>query len=334
MVKTILVTRFSALGDVALTVPVLKQVVAANPNCTFVVVSDQKWADLFFGIERLSFQGFDLKKEYSGFWGIIKIFRFLIKHFEFEAVADLHGVLRTHVLRILFFFSKKQVAMIFKGRFEKATITRRENKIFRPLAHTTERYLRVFEKLGLQINSQMMADDLIKIKSRSGQIKKIGFAPFAKHDTKMYPLDDMLKVIAHFDRKGIELYFFGGGVVEKCFVAEWNNKFKNAVAIPSATTLKDELAIMSNMDLMVTMDSANMHLASLAETPVVSIWGPTHPFLGFYGFRQNVSHAVQETLNCRPCSVFGNKACWREDHACMRNISVERIISKIEELIH
>ena len=333
MGKTILVTRFSALGDVALTVPVLKQVIAANPDVCFIMVSDLKWANLFEGIDGLVFQGFDLKKEYKGFWGIVKMFQFLRKKYTIDAVADLHAALRTHVLRTLFFFSKKKVAFIFKGRLEKASITRKEHKIYRPLPHTTERYLNVFEKIGVAVNRQHAADTRIAMKKNVGIPKKIGFAPFAKHDLKMYPLDKMLKVIHHFDRDGVELYFFGGGVVEKIFIEEWNKKFKHAVPLPASADLKKELEIMSTLDFMVTMDSANMHLASLVNVPVVSIWGPTHPFLGFYGYQQDPLLAVQENIECRPCSVFGNTSCWRGDHACMRSITVEKVISKIESSI-
>ena len=334
MANTILVLRFSALGDVALTVPVMKLVAQANPDTNFVVICDQKCADLFQGIERISFHGFDLKKEYKGLFGVIKIFRLIKRQYEFEGLADLHAVLRTHILRVLFFFMRKKVAMIYKGRIEKATITRKENKIFRPLPHTTERYLDVFEKLGLHVNRQTLNENLITVKNDvSRAVKKIGFAPFAKHNEKMYPLDEMLKVIAHFDRTGIELYFFGGGVVEKHFIKEWNKKFKHAISLPGNASIKGEFNVMSSLDLMVTMDSANMHLASLVDVPVLSIWGPTHPFTGFYGYRQHPSLAIQETLDCRPCSVFGNKNCWRGDHACMKNIAVEKIISRVEEMI-
>ncbi len=330
MAKTILVTRFSALGDVALTVPVLKQVIAANPDVRFIMVSDAKWVNIFEGIEGLVFQGFDLKREYKGFWGIIKMYRFLKRNYAVDAVADLHAVLRTHLLRAFFFFSKKKVAFIYKGRMEKASITRKEHKIYRPLPHTTERYLNVFEKIGVSVNRKLSIDHRIAPKKNTGVPKKIGFAPFAKHDLKMYPLDNLLQVIHHFDREGVELYFFGGGVVEKIFIEEWNKKFKHAVSLPTNADLKKELEVMSTLDLMVTMDSANMHLASLVEVPVVSIWGPTHPFLGFYGYQQDPLLAIQGNIDCRPCSVFGNTSCWRGDHACMKTITVEKIISKIE----
>lgn len=334
MGKTFLVIRFSALGDVALTVPVLKHVSFSNPDARFIVVSDSRWADLFLGIERVRFQGFDLEKKYKGLKGIIGIFRFLLRNYHFEAVADLHGVIRTHALKLFFFFSGKQIVSIKKGRSEKAIITRKNNKQVYQLPHTTERYIKVFEQLGLSVNRQLLTEDMIKYEKGANAIKKIGFAPFAKHALKIYPLEKMEQVVSYFDKEGYKLYVFGKGQEEYKIIEAWSKKFKQIVTIEDSITLSYEMNIISALDLMVTMDSANMHLASNRNVPVVSVWGPTHPYAGFYGFRQDPSNAVQLDLPCRPCSVYGNKQCWRGDHACMREIAPGGIISKIEELLH
>ena len=95
-----------------------------------------------------------------------------------------------------------------------------------------------------------------------------------------------------------------------------------------------ELIIMSHLDVMLSMDSANMHLASLTATPVVSVWGATHPYAGFMGFRQKEENAVQIDLECRPCSIFGQKPCQRGDYACMNNIPPERITERIISIIN
>ena len=78
-----------------------------------------------------------------------------------------------------------------------------------------------------------------------------------------------------------------------------------------------------------------MHLASLYGVPVVSVWGGTHPWLGFYGWGQDPANAVQVELECRPSSVFGNKPCPRGDLACMNLISplviYEKIIQQLQK---
>jgi ADP-heptose:LPS heptosyltransferase len=95
-----------------------------------------------------------------------------------------------------------------------------------------------------------------------------------------------------------------------------------------------ELILMSHLDVMLSMDSANMHLASLTGTPVVSVWGATHPMAGFLGFNQSEDNIIQLDLDCRPCSIYGNKSCRRGDYACLQNIPPERIVERISTLIN
>jgi ADP-heptose:LPS heptosyltransferase len=87
---------------------------------------------------------------------------------------------------------------------------------------------------------------------------------------------------------------------------------------------------MSHLDLMLSMDSANMHLASLTGVPVISIWGATHPYAGFMGYGQNPDNAIQTSLPCRPCSIYGNKPCMSKDYACLNDIRPETVLEKIQ----
>ena len=336
--QRILVVRFSALGDVVMTVPVVKAFLSAHPRAEIIMLSDAKLADLFQGIDRLVFVGADLKNKHKGLIGIYKLFQQLKKTYQFELVADLHGVIRSHLLRLLFRMSKKTTAVIDKGRFEKFALVRKENKIYRPLKHSTERYIDVFKELGFkEFAKKGLQQETIGLDSRALRNTQpkinIGFAPFAKHIPKMYPLDRFIEVMRHFDHENYALHFFGGGPVEMAFIKEWENTFKHAIPFNHQVGLKDELALMSKMQVMVTMDSANMHLGSLVNVPVVSVWGPTHPHAGFYGLGQNPLNAVQVSLACRPCSVFGNRKCWRGDHACMQQVEPAMIIEKIKQVI-
>jgi ADP-heptose:LPS heptosyltransferase len=333
--QRILVIRFSALGDVVMTVPVVKAFLSAHPRAEIIMLSDARMADLFQDIDRLVFVGADLKHKHKGLIGIYRLFQQLKKTHQFDLVADLHGVLRSHVLRLLFRMSKKTTAVIDKGRFEKFALVRKENKIYRPLKHSTERYIAVFKELGFKefAKKGLLQETIGPRKSNEQSKINIGFAPFAKHIPKMFPLDRFIDVIRHFDSEKYALHFFGGGPVEMAFIKEWEDAFTHAVPFNHQLGLKDELELMSTMQVMVTMDSANMHLGSLVNVPVVSVWGPTHQHAGFYGLGQDPLQAVQVSLSCRPCSVFGNKKCWRGDHACMQQITPAMIIQKIEQVI-
>ena len=337
--EKILVIRFSALGDVAMTIPVVKAFLDQYPEKELLMLSDKKLADLFFGIERLEFIGADLQGEHKGIVGIIRLFNSIRKKYAFDSVADLHGVLRTYLLRFLFKVIGKKTSVIDKGRIDKRALIRRENKIFRPLPHATDRYLDVFLNVGFsvdkikeQLRTVVICNEVIAKPTLLGK-KKIGFAPFAKHDAKMYSLDSFKEIIRHFDDGKYELYLFGGRGAEDMMLDEWEKQFSHVIKKTGQTDLKTELETMKELDIMLTMDSANMHLASMVGVPVVSIWGATHPYAGFYGYNQNTLNAVQVNLSCRPCSVFGNRACWRGDHACMKEITTVMVIDKVEAVL-
>lgn len=332
--------RFSALGDVAMTVPVLKRVLDENPGIEIIMVSDSRLEGIFSGIGRLTFAGYDLKGKYKGIRGIYRIYDHLNTHYEFQAVADLHGVLRTHLVRFLLWIAGKQFAFIHKGRLEKKALIRVDDKILKPLPHSTERYAEVFRKLDFKVSSAnyytlgkgQYSQWFDKASNLSEPIH-IGFAPFARHAAKMYNLDRFKEVIKYFDRERYCIHLFGGTRAEHLVIKQWEKDFKFVVPSTLGTGFKSELEMIRKLKVMVSMDSANMHLASLVDVPVISIWGPTHPYAGFYGFNQDPANAIQADLLCRPCSVFGNKNCWRGDHACMQEISAERVIKQVKKII-
>lgn len=330
----ILVIRFSALGDIAMTVPVMRNLLQQYPHLHITYLSVPFVAPLFEGIDRLYFYGADIKTTYKGIAGLYKLSRRLKKDIPFDAVADLHNVLRSKILRS---FLGGPSAVIDKGRKEKKELTRPNNKKLRPLKTGFQRYADVFAKLGYPVTldtpqgvTKIAADkDLL---AAEGSIL-IGLAPFAKHAAKMYPVEKMKVVVdLLLQEKKIRILVFGT-TAETSGVNEW---FENARVINMASRfqLKEELNIISQLCVMISMDSANMHLASLYGVPVVSIWGGTHPWLGFYGWGQDPLWAVQTDMPCRPSSVFGNKSCPVHGEAgCMQQISPQMVVDKVLKVL-
>jgi len=192
--KHILVFRFSAMGDVAMTVPVIKAVLSQNPGLTITFVSRPDFEGFFENIPQLTYFAADLNLEYKGFAGLIRLFGALKKNPDFDAVADLHDNLRSKILRRLFRLSGLPYVYIDKGREEKKLLTRFPNKILKPLKLTTERYADIFRKLGLQLQlgNQLKRDprplneDIIKLTGEKN-VTWIGIAPFAKHKGESLP---------------------------------------------------------------------------------------------------------------------------------------------------
>lgn len=328
------------MGDVAMTVPVIRMLIDQHPDLSVTFVSDEKLMPLFKGIDRVDFFGADTRGKFRGVTGLFRLYQLLKKNNKNSAVADLHNVLRTKVLSTLFKLSGFNVASIDKGRAGKKKLTRKQNKYLVQLPTTFQSYADVFEKLGYPVKLDLLqkvklnTNNTVKKLPGDNEKIRIGLAPFAKHKEKMYPLSEMEKVVSIMANKGYYLYLFGGGVEEINQLKRWEKLYPGVFTIAGELLLEDELILISNLDLMITMDSANMHLASLYGVPVVSIWGATHPFAGFYGFGQNSEYAVQADLFCRPCSVFGNKECYRGDWACMKMITPEKIIGKVEKVLN
>ena len=174
---------------------------------------------------------------------------------------------------------------------------------------------------NVELSNQLRPKDIEK----SG----IGIAPFAQHKGKMLPLEKTFEVAKILSSKH-KIYFFGGGKNEVEILSNWQKEIPNSENLAGKLSLKQELEKIAELELMISMDSANMHLASLMGTRCVSIWGSTHPFAGFLGYGQSENDVVQiKDLTCRPCSVFGDKECYRGDWACLEEINIQQIINKI-----
>lgn len=325
------------MGDVAMMVPVLKKMLQQNPSVQITVVSNAFFQPLFDGLERCHFHPAHLKKQHKGIAGMYRLYKELNAVHQFNAAADLHSVLRSSVLKLFFRLSGIATATIDKGRKEKKLLTQKENKQLQQLPPSFERYATVFKTLGFNctINhfDQVYAKQPLPIAAQhffSTGKRVMGIAPFAQHTEKMYPIDKMKTVVKVLADEGYSILLLGGGQQETEILQHWEDEIKGTVFnMAGKFTFKEELAIISNLSQMLSMDSANMHLASLYAVPVISIWGATHPFAGFYGWGQPMENIISVDLSCRPCSVFGNKPCYRGDHACMMQIKEDTVIAKI-----
>lgn len=318
----ILAYRFSAFGDVAMTAPVFREFLEQNPDVEIIMVSRQNFQDLFAGIPNVIFKGINLD-DYKGFFGLNRLANELIKEFKPDLIANLHDVIRTKVLDKIYRRKGLKVFKINKGKEEKERLTDVWNLNKVQLRKTVERYADVFREMGFKVE--------LSHQLRPAPINKsgIGFAPFAQHQGKMLPLEKSYELARILAQKH-KVYFFGGGKKETETLEKWEREIPNTYSLSGKLSLAEELNKISELELMISMDSANMHLASLMGTRCISVWGSTHPYAGFLGFGQSEDDVVQiEDLTCRPCSVFGDKECFRGDWACLEELDVQKIVEKI-----
>jgi len=322
VVTRILAYRFSAFGDVAMTVPVFREFLEQNPNVEIVMVSRNNFESLFADIPNVIFHGIDLD-EYKGFLGIRRLGKELLKKYNPDYVADLHDVIRSKILDKIYVRKGLKVFKINKGKEEKENLTNVWNLEKFQLKKTVERYADVFRDMGFKVDLSH------QLRPQAIQKSGIGFAPFAQHKGKMLPLEKSFELVKILAQKNT-IYFFGGGKKETETLESWEQQIPNTKSLAGKLNLSEELNRIAQLEVMISMDSANMHLASVVGTRCVSVWGATHPYAGFLGFGQSEDDVVQiKDLTCRPCSVFGDKECYRGDWACLEEINVQQIIDKI-----
>ncbi|NIJ43609.1 ADP-heptose:LPS heptosyltransferase [Wenyingzhuangia heitensis] len=339
--KHLLVIRMSAMGDVAMTVPVLKTLLSQNKNLKITVVSKGFLKPLFDNIEHVSFFAADTKGKHKGTLGIYKLYKEL-KKLNIDAVADLHNVLRSKLLRILFKIDGTPVAFINKGRAEKKALTAIKNKVFKVLKTTHQRYADVFNSLGFSVDlinpslkeKEVLSNKLMNLFDYIPNEKLIGIAPFAAHDGKKYPLELIEEVVIELS-KNHKILLFGGGQSEVDTLTTITQKHKNTFCLAGQVKLKDELAIISNLSVMISMDSGNGHFSALYGIPTISIWGATHPSAGFAPFNQidNCICANRKQYPLLPTSVYGNKIVPNYENV-MKTITPKTIINKVLSIIN
>lgn len=339
--KHILVIRLSALGDVAMIVPVLKVFSETYPEVKLTILSRAFFKPLFEELPNTYFLEADVYGKHKGI-GILKLAK-EIKSLGVDAVVDLHNVIRSKIITQYLRVSGIKSVSIDKGRSEKKALTRTIKKNFRQLKSTHQRYADVFSNMGFPIDLNKHTpfspkDFTTKFQKIIGLAPKklIGIAPFAAHKSKMYPLELIRKVIAKLDSiHEYQILLFGGGKEEIAQLKNIETDYSSVNSVAGKFSFQEELALISNLDVMVSMDSGNGHLAAIFGIPVVSLWGVTHPFAGFAPFGQPMENnllADRTKYPLIPTSIYGNKFPEGYEEA-IKTITPKVVVMKILEIL-
>lgn len=339
--KHLLIIRLSALGDVAMTVPVVLALRQQHPSLKITIVSRPFFSHFFTEIPGVDFYAVDFKNYKKGLPGLYDLYKDLSK-LGVDAYADLHDVLRTKVIKYFFKLNKVAVASLDKGRRERKKLTALKPKKIAPIKTILTRHTEVCEKLNLPIdlskisllNTRTIADDTLYITGDKGS-KWIGIAPFATYATKMYSQELMHKVIQLLTKEDVKVLLFGGGQKEIKKLEMLAASSDHCINMAGKLSFDDELALISNLDLMLSMDSGNGHLAAMYGVPVVTMWGNTHPYAGFIPFGQPLENSLipdLEKFPFIPTSIYGNKIIQGYED-CMKTIQPEVIVDKIKTVL-
>lgn len=342
-IRELLVIRLSAMGDVAMTVPVLSALTLQYPNLKITVLTKPFFTPMFAQLQNVSVFEAEVKGKHKGVFGLWKLYKQLRSR-NIDAVADLHNVLRSKVLKRYFMFGGIPCIQIDKARAEKKALTAAKSKVLRPLKPTYERYADVFKALGFAVDlskaaplsKERLSETTLTLLDKASK-KYLGIAPFAAFEGKNYPLHLMEEVVQKLDNtKKYKILLFGGGKKEEEKLKVFENRFASCINIAGRLSFPEELALISNLDAMLSMDSGNGHLAAMYGIPVVTLWGVTHPYAGFSPFGQDVDNALladRGKFPLIPTSIYGNKMPEGYERA-METISPDEVVTKVEMVLN
>ncbi len=307
--RRVLVVRLSALGDVAILEPVLRQRAEANPDVLFLMVGPPRLAPLFRGMSNVQYIPTERRQKPQELYRLLSVMKP-------DMVADMHHVLRT-------------IGMDWLFRIHGVPVHSIRKRDVRGMA-TWRRYDRVFDQCGLKGGA--VVDGCWSVKPADGHQRVVGVAPFAQHKGKIWPLEKMERLVRMLSEKGYRVVLFGSPL-EASVLESWAEKYEGVESLAGRFGFEEELKRIAALDVMVSMDSANMHFASCMGVPVVSIWGATHPCRGFYGWKQDPAWAVQKEMDCRPCSKYGKKPCQKGDYPCLNGIEPIEVLERIDVVL-
>lgn len=331
---TYLVLRFSTLGNVAMTVPVIASVSAMHPDDEFIVVAKKRLSAMYYGLPNVRFH----EAEPPSIRSLVRLYHDL-RQYSVDVVIDLQKVPCTWFLRVLFRLGGSRTYSVDYGRWTKHLITVCGFRLSKSLPTEFERYQAAFRKAGLESDDRFTAlavnepaREAVMEQFGEKHGKWIGIAPFAKSRSNMLPYKVTKEVIARLSENAdTRLFLFGAGQIECEMLRQWASVFPRTTSVAGRLPLEQELELMRRLDCMVCMDSANQHLSSLVGLRAISVWCATHPELGFMGWKQHKEDIVQlDRIACRPCTCHGTNTCRYRNFAC-RDINAEQIIKRIYE---
>ena len=184
--------------------------------------------------------------------------------------------------------------------------------------------------------------NLLKLKnnsktSLSNSAVNIGIAPFAAHKSKEWGLENIHSLVQEINKKtAVQFYLFGGGSEEITKLQELASNYTNVTNIAGKFSLEEEMKFMQQLTAFIGMDSGNMHIAALLGLPVISIWGGTHPDLGFSALYQPKKNHISALVNgkpCRPFSVYGKSDIINGKPAdCIKKVTVAQVVNRLKEI--
>ncbi len=333
------VIRLGSLGDVVLTTGPLAWWYRTR-GWTFTIITRKAFTPLFVGHPAV-IRVIGLGNEDLRMCRLIPFFRTLSIEGTGSGLLDLHGVLRSRLLCLLWRGPVRYSAkyglerrlflasggLFFRERLNACTVPQRY-----ACAVETEPPPRYFLLPHIRLDREEQQQGQCHIKKLCDSKRAaavVALHPYAAHSDKAWPLEAWQELIAHLTSVGLTWFIIGQGNNERLTGVAAEHDFTNR------TSLRETCALLQAADVLITGDSGPMHLACAVGTPVVAIFGPTSAEWGFMPggpHDQILEPPPTKEFSCRPCSLHGRTGC-RKGRLCMRSITPERVLDALHVLL-
>jgi heptosyltransferase II len=330
----ILIVRFSAIGDILLTTPLIRALRARHPDAVISMLTKRQYSPLVSENPHLD--------EIIGITRKDSLFRIgtLIRRANYTHRLDLHGNLRTLVLKELapghwYSFSQRRVARYF--------LIHNKRNIYREDTPVAERYFEAAEDLDvlpdggppefyLSAEAQERGGTWLSHAGIGHGRPFVAIAPGATHETKRWPVDHWVKLARLIIGTGADIVVLGGpddSAIAGEIVARSGGRAASAAGLLG---LQQTGAVLKQAAALISGDTGVMHMATALNVPVVALFGPTVRQFGFFPYNA-IATVVERDIPCRPCTPHGGPACPLEHHYCMRQILPDTVMAALSRIL-
>ncbi len=337
--KKILIIRFSSIGDIILTEPVIKFIKITYPDSEIHYLTKPSFIELISLFNHID-------QIYT--WENKKILINTLKNNHYDLVIDLHNKFNSFLVKYL--INPNKIVTYSKKHLLRSLIVKKISKI--SIDSTVKLYLSSFKTLNKKLfNEISVAESLpntcfptIQLSEGNKRVNEISenynipvsktliaIFPGATHFTKQYPIDLWINFINRIPNEWQCQIVLLGGHQEKYHASRIKTGCPNKTFDLCGVFSLKELAYFINMcSLVISNDSGPMHLTAALKKPQIALFGATHTCLGFKPLNDKAI-IIQQNLNCQPCSLHGSSRCPKGHFWCMRSIKPEFLVDTLKE---
>jgi len=346
-IHKILIIRFSSLGDVLLTTPLIRLLRDRYPDSRIDFLVRKEYADLIRYNQNISqIIEFDIRQGFPA----LRQLRKNIRDQKYDVILDIHRSVRSRYLTFLMRWnplSGTKVYRVRKNQFIRFLLVKVKinlyKKFYRRIIPVWEKYVRAAEPLGLTADDGHL--ELYLSGNSEPQLNKdlqkllsgdyILIAPGAKHFTKRWPIKYFAQLILEIHQKYQLPTILAGDASDIPVVEEILSELSPDIAASVAGKLSilQTATVIRPAKLVISNDSGLMHVAAAFQKPLIAIFGSTVEELGFFPNSKGAQVLQNKGLYCRPCSHIGRPSCPEKHFRCMLEIPPEAVMEKITLLL-